>query len=82
RREMEKDAQAVLDDLGFRIDARRELGSLTIGQQQLVATARSTARQCRLLIFDEPTAYLTNQETGQLFRLIRRLQGEGVSIVY
>ncbi|MEQ8966945.1 MAG: sugar ABC transporter ATP-binding protein [Azospirillaceae bacterium] len=82
RREMEKDAQAVLDDLGFRIDARRELGSLTIGQQQLVATARSTARQCRLLIFDEPTAYLTRQETGQLFRLIRRLQGEGVSIVY
>lgn len=81
-REIRKRAQAVLDDLGFRIDAGRELGDLTIGQQQLVATARATVRESRLIIFDEPTAYLTRQETDQLFRLIRRLSSEGVAIVY
>jgi ribose transport system ATP-binding protein len=82
RRAMDAEAQAVLGDLGFRIDARAELGSLTIGQQQLVATARATLRRSRLIIFDEPTAYLSRQETDQLFRLIRRLGAGGVAILY
>ncbi len=58
------------------------MSSLTIGQQQLVATARAAMRGTQFLIFDEPTAYLTRQESAQLFKLIRRLQGEGVTIVY
>ncbi len=82
KREMRGQAQAVLDDLGFRIDASALLGALTIGQQQLVATARAAMRGTRFLILDEPTGYLTRQETDQLFRLVRRLNGEGVTIVY
>lgn len=81
-RVMVRRAQALLDDLGFQLSARRRLGSLTIGQQQLVATARASARGTKLLIFDEPTAYLSNSEVQGLFRLIRRLQGEGVTVVY
>ena len=79
---MEKLAQDVLDDLGFGLPAAAPLGSLTIGQQQLVATARAAMRGTQFLIFDEPTAYLTRQESAQLFKLIRRLQAEGVTIVY
>lgn len=79
---MERAAQAVLDDLGFHIPARISLGRLTIGQQQLVATARAAMRGIRFLIFDEPTAYLTRQESAELFRLIRRLREQGVTIVY
>ncbi|GEC36652.1 ABC transporter ATP-binding protein [Sinorhizobium meliloti] len=82
KRAMTGAAQGVLDDLGFNLPANAELGSLTIGQQQLVATARAAMRGTQFLIFDEPTAYLTRQESAQLFRLIRRLQGEGVTIVY
>lgn len=81
-RVMVKNAQALLDDLGFKLSARRRLGALTIGQQQLVATARASARGTKLLIFDEPTAYLSNSEADGLFRLIRRLQREGVTVVY
>ena len=44
--------------------------------------ARAAARGVKFLIFDEPTAYLTRQDTDKLFRLIRRLNGEGVTIVY
>jgi ribose transport system ATP-binding protein len=58
------------------------LSSLTIGQQQLVATARAATRGTRFLIFDEPTGYLTRQEAAQLFALIRRLKQQGVTIVY
>ncbi len=79
---MREKAQEVLDQLGFQIPAHVLLSQLTIGQQQLVATARAAMRGTRLLIFDEPTAYLTRQESAQLFKLIRRLKAEGVTIVY
>jgi ribose transport system ATP-binding protein len=82
RREMNARAQAILNELGFRIEATQELGQFTIGQQQLVATARATIRDCRLIIFDEPTAYLTRQESLQLFSLIARLKDRGVAVVY
>ncbi len=81
-RAMVRAAQTILDDLGFRLAAGATLSSLTIGQQQLVATARASMRGTRFLIFDEPTGYLTRQEAAQLFTLIRRLKAEGVTIVY
>jgi ribose transport system ATP-binding protein len=81
-RAMVAEAQRLLDDLGFDLPAGAVLGDLAIGQQQLVATARAAARGVKFLIFDEPTAYLTRQDTDKLFRLIRRLNGEGVTIVY
>jgi ribose transport system ATP-binding protein len=72
--EMVRETQKILDEIGFKIAAGAILSSLTIGQQQLVATARATTRGTRFLIFDEPTAYLTRQETAQLFALIGRLK--------
>ena len=80
--EMVREAQKIIDEIGFKIAAGAILSSLTIGQQQLVATARATTRGTRFLIFDEPTAYLTRQETAQLFALIGRLKAKGVTIVY
>ena len=79
---MVREAQKLLDDLGFDLPADAILSSLTIGQQQLVATARAERRGAKFLIFDEPTAYLTRQETAALFKLIRRLKTNGVTIVY
>ncbi|MFO1150059.1 MAG: sugar ABC transporter ATP-binding protein [Alsobacter sp.] len=81
-RAMVRDAQKILDDLGFALPAGVILSSLTIGQQQLIATARAASRGVQFLIFDEPTAYLTRQEAAQLFALIRRLKAQGVTIVY
>ena len=82
KRDMTREAQQILDSIGFNLPAGAELGSLTIGQQQLVATARAALRGTKFLIFDEPTAYLTRQEAAQLFALIRRLKADGVTIVY
>jgi ribose transport system ATP-binding protein len=80
--DMVREAKKILDDIGFEIAAGAILSTLTIGQQQLVATARATVRGTRFLIFDEPTAYLTRKETEQLFKLIGRLKAKGVTIVY
>ena len=82
RREMSRAAQKILDDIGFNLPADAILGSLTIGQQQLVATARASLRGTKFIIFDEPTAYLTRSEAAQLFALIRHLKAEGVTVVY
>jgi ribose transport system ATP-binding protein len=79
---MVKEAQKILDELGFHLPAGALLSTLTIGQQQLVAAARATMRGTRFLIFDEPTAYLTRREVGQLFALIGRLKAKGVTIIY
>ena len=79
---MVREGQALLDELGFNLPAGAILSSLTIGQQQLVATARAERRGAKFLIFDEPTAYLTRQEAAALFKLIRRLKANGVTIVY
>jgi len=81
-RAMVREGQKLLDELGFDLPAGALLSSLTIGQQQLVATARAERRGARFLIFDEPTAYLTRQEAAALFKLIRRLKANGVTIVY
>src|SRR5260221_11115546 len=80
-RAMVRAAQKILDDIGFHLPADALLSALTIGQQQLVATARASTRGTRFIIFDELTAYLTRQETAQLFPLIRRDKDKEVTIV-
>ena len=82
KRKMIRDAQRIIDDLGFELPTHAILGDLTIGQQQLIAAARATVRGTKFLIFDEPTAYLTRKEADQLFTLIRRLKADGVTIIY
>ncbi|WP_309571068.1 sugar ABC transporter ATP-binding protein [Deinococcus sp.] len=82
QRQMDSEAQAFLDDLGFSISARSPLSSLSVGQQQLVVCAKAVLRGTRLLILDEPTAFLSTQEAEQLERLIRRLHAQGTTFVY
>jgi ribose transport system ATP-binding protein len=79
-REMATDAltRVGLGDLDPTTPARH----LGVGQQQLVEIAGALAQNCRLLILDEPTAALTDPETDRLFSNIRRLQAEGVGIIY
>ena len=81
-RAMQRAAELALADVGFDIDASARLGDLSIGQQQLAATAQAAARDVRLIVFDEPTAYLTRRESQQLFDLMGRLHAKGVTIVY
>ncbi|HXP62376.1 MAG TPA: sugar ABC transporter ATP-binding protein [Dongiaceae bacterium] len=57
-------------------------GRLGVGQQQLLEIAGALDQHCRVLILDEPTAALTEPETERLFENIRRLQTEGVGVIY
>jgi ribose transport system ATP-binding protein len=83
RAALEKAARAAMAAVGLTdIDPRTPVGSLGVGEQQMVEIARGLAGQCRVLILDEPTASLTDREAELLFENIARLRGEGIAVVY
>ena len=75
-------ARELLASLGHELDPSRPVGELGIAEQQLVEIARALAFDARLIIMDEPTAPLSGAETSRLFRIIAKLRGLGVSLVY
>jgi galactofuranose transport system ATP-binding protein len=74
-------ARAVLARLGLDIDVTRLLGSYPVALQQMVAIARALAVSARVLILDEPTSSLDEDEVQRLFTTLRRLRDEGMAIL-
>jgi len=75
-------ARELLDQVGLDIDPATLVRDLGIGEQQLVTIARAIGEHGRLLILDEPTAALSAGESARLFNLIRKLQKDGLGIIY
>ena len=74
--------KTLASDFGLGAPLTTKVGNLTVGQQQKVEIIKALFRGARLLILDEPTAVLLPQETDELFQLIQKLLGSGVSIVF
>src|ERR687893_3031633 len=75
-------AAELLAQVGARIDPDTDAGDLTMPQQQLVEIARALGADAKVLILDEPTASLSEEDTQNLFNVIRTLRGRGVGMVY
>jgi ribose transport system ATP-binding protein len=82
RQAMHRGAAEALESLGLNIDPRKPLGELSTALRQMVAITRGVCLGAKVLVFDEPTSSITEQETAILFRVIRDLQANGASIVY
>jgi len=82
RKAMAKDTRGFLDRMGLSIDPRVEVSSLNVAEQQLVEICKSLVKDTRLLIMDEPTAALNQEETNTLFDQIRRLRDAGMTVIY
>jgi galactofuranose transport system ATP-binding protein len=79
---MAMDARALLARLHLDIDVTRLLASYPVAVQQMVAIARALSVEAKVLILDEPTSSLDEQEVERLFAVLRRLRDEGMAILF
>lgn len=82
RRKMRTEAQAALDALGADIPLDARTATLRMGERQIIEIARATIGASRCVIFDEPTAALSDAETRRLFELIAHMKAQGIAILY
>jgi simple sugar transport system ATP-binding protein len=75
-------ARQALQRLNFNVDPSQLAGTLSAARRQMVEIARAVINDARVIIFDEPTAALTPEETEHLFDLMRMLRGRGVAMIF
>ena len=76
-------AEEILRSIGFvGIDVRKVVRQLSVSHQQMVEIAKAVAERPRILILDEPSAVLSQEELNRLFALVRQLKQEGTLILY
>ncbi|TKI05352.1 sugar ABC transporter ATP-binding protein [Martelella alba] len=73
---------AIIQQLGIRLELDADVDDLPIAKQQLVAIARALINESRLIILDEPTTALTRTEIKHLFALLQRLRSQGLSFIF
>jgi ribose transport system ATP-binding protein len=81
-RKMSQYTEEVIKRFGISLDPAVRLSSLSVSNQQIVEIARALARNCKILIFDEPTSSLSDREADKLFEIILNLKEKGLSILY
>lgn len=86
QRDLNQQAQQLLNEYGFKLDPRARVGRLSAAARQLVEITRAIVTEKgqtkRVIVMDEPTSSLTNNEVEELFRLIRDLKRRGLAIIY
>ncbi|MGE5400915.1 MAG: ATP-binding cassette domain-containing protein, partial [Ignavibacteriales bacterium] len=82
KKEVISSAQKILGELGIEIDCSVPVKSFGIAQQQMIEIAKALSLNARIIIMDETTSALSLTETIQLFKIIRKLQEKGVSVIY
>ena len=81
-KKMNADADKILQSLDIPAKATQQLASCSLAVQQMVAIARAVDMECKVLILDEPTSSLDEQEVAKLFKLMRDLREKGVGIIF
>ena len=79
---MKQETEKVLKRLGLDLDPGTPVSELSVGLCQMVEIAKAVSKNASILVFDEPSAALSDSETEFLFKMIRQLKEEGVSMVY
>lgn len=82
RKKMDEIAKEALSKLEVNIDIHANLSELSVAKQQLVAIARALANQAKILILDEPTSALSTDEVKSLFKIMKNLKADGISMIF
>lgn len=81
-KKMNEEARKLFDKLNIDIDPTEIMGNLTVGKQQMCEIAKAISHEAKVIIFDEPSAALTESEIAELFKIIRDLRDQQLGIVY
>ena len=81
-KKMNEKARELFKVLKIDINPAEKIGNLTVGKQQMVEIAKAISSNAKVIIFDEPTAALTDSEIEELFKVIRDLKEKGTGMVY
>lgn len=81
-KKMNEEARKLFDQLGIDIDPTETMSRLTVGKQQMCEIAKAISHDAKVIIFDEPSAALTEAEIEELFKIIRDLRERQLGIVY
>ena len=81
-KKMIEDSKKLFQELNIEIDPREKMHNLTVGKQQMCEIAKAISHKAEVIIFDEPSAALTEKEIADLFVIIRDLREKGLGIVY
>ena len=79
---MRRRAREIGEDLGMDIDINAQVSSLTVAKKQIVEIMHAINNNSRILIMDEPSAVLTDRELEVMFRIVKQLRDEGITIIY
>ncbi len=79
---MYKDTMKVFEELEINVDPRRIMSTMPVSQRQMVEIAKAVSYNSKVLVFDEPTSSLTEEEVEHLFRIINMLRDKGMGIIY
>ena len=79
---MNREAAKLFERLNIDIDPSVVMGELTVGKQQMCEIAKAISKDVKLIVFDEPTAALTDAEIEELFKIIKDLRAKGLGIIY
>ena len=82
RKKMNQMASKLMEELDLDIDVTRNLEDYSLALQQMIAIARAVDMECKVLILDEPTSSLDDNEVAKLFMMMRRLKEQGVGIIF
>ena len=81
-RMMEEKTRTVFENLGLSIDPKRIMGTMSVAERQMAEIAKAVSYDAKVIVLDEPTSSLTEEEVGHLFRIIRTLRERGCGIIY
>ena len=81
-KKMYKDTMAVFEELEIHVDPYRIMSTMPVSQRQMVEIAKAVSYNSKVIVFDEPTSSLTEEEVEHLFRIINMLRDRGVAIIY
>ena len=81
-KKMYNDTMAIFNELGIDVDPRRIMSTMPVSQRQMVEIAKAVSYNSKVIVFDEPTSSLTEEEVEHLFQIINMLRDRGVGIIY